>query len=154
MKCLSVKVDVHSKNQRSFNMAAIKSANTKPELAIRKALFGRGFRYRLHKKDLPGKPDIVFPKLRAVIFVNGCFWHYHNCSLFKIPDTRHIWWQEKLQLNKKRDEKNVEMLLNSGWRVMIVWECALRGNNKILFNQLIEKISNWLKSDKKLGLFI
>ncbi|MCK5604079.1 DNA mismatch endonuclease Vsr [Candidatus Pacearchaeota archaeon] len=145
-------VDVHTKKQRSFNMSKVKGVDTKPELVIRKALFAKGFRYRLHVKDLPGKPDLVLPKYKAVIFINGCFWHYHDCSLFKMPETRKDWWKQKLVRNRERDFKNIEQLMENGWRVLIVWECSFRKTKKIDYNKIADiegKIIDWVKNDKK-----
>ncbi|RLB29196.1 MAG: very short patch repair endonuclease [Deltaproteobacteria bacterium] len=144
--------DVHSKEQRSYNMSRIKNKDTKPELLIRKALFSEGFRYRLHRKDLPGKPDMVFPKYRAVIFVNGCFFHYHDCRLFKMPQTRRSWWKKKLTGNRIRDQKNITALLNSGWRVLTIWECSWRGKGSIADSIRIisRKAANWLCSESRM----
>ena len=123
--------DVHNSETRRFNMSQIKSKDTKPELMIRKFLFSKGLRYRLHNKKLPGKPDIVFKKYRTVLFVNGCFWHGHeNCRYFVLPKTRTEWWKEKIYGNKARDLKNKEELYNLGWRVLEVFECELKGDNK------------------------
>ena len=137
--------DVHPKNIRSKNMAAIKSKNTKPELIIRKALFLKGFRYKLHDKNLPGKPDLVFPKYHAVIFIHGCFWHRHNCHLFKWPSTRPDFWKKKINRNVEVDKRNYKQLGKDGWYILTVWECALKGKNKLPFNRLIDDISNWLE---------
>ena len=137
--------DVHSKRVRSKNMAAIRSKNTKPELVIRKALFAKGFRYKLHDKKLPGKPDLVFPKYHAVIFIHGCFWHRHNCHLFKWPSTRPDFWKKKINRNVEVDKRNYKQLGKDGWYILTVWECALKGKNKLPFNRLIDDISNWLE---------
>ena len=137
--------DVHSKQIRSKNMAAIKSKNTKPELIIRKALFAKGFRYKLHDKKLPGKPDLVFPKYHAVIFIHGCFWHRHNCHLFKWPSTRPEFWKKKINRNVEVDKRNYKQLKKDGWYILTVWECALKGRGKLPFNKLILDVSNWLE---------
>ncbi len=119
--------DVHSKKVRSFNMSRIRSKDTKPELLVRKYLFSKGFRYKLHDRKLPGKPDLVFPKHKTVLFVHGCFWHGHaKCKYFVIPKTRTQWWVEKITRNKQVDKKNVRLLKALGWRVLIVYECKLR----------------------------
>ena len=136
--------DVHSPEVRSRNMSAIRSVDTKPEVWLRKLLFSRGFRFRKNVNNLPGKPDIVLPKYRAVIQVNGCFWHGHNCSLFKIPATRTEFWLEKINSNKNRDKKNNEALESSGWRVLTVWECALRGRSKLTPDNLEKQLTEWL----------
>lgn len=140
--------DIVDSSTRSRMMASIKSKNTKPELLIRSLLHKRGFRFRLHVKDLPGKPDIVLPKYNAVIFVNGCFWHGHkNCHLFKLPSTRTEFWQAKILKNQVNDSKYIELLLNSNWKVCIVWECSIKGTKKDL-NRVINCISEWLLSTK------
>lgn len=121
------KTDVLTPEQRQFVMSRIKSKNTKPEMLLRRGLHGRGLRYRLHAVELPGKPDIVFPKYRTVIFVHGCFWHGHGCSLFKWPRTRASFWKTKISRNKERDREAQLALMRAGWRLILVWECALRG---------------------------
>lgn len=110
---------------RSRNMAAIRGSNTKPELTVRRFLHARGFRFRLHRKGLPGKPDIVLPKYRTAIFVHGCFWHLHGCKNTVIPKTHTEWWTAKLEDNRARDERNHTQLEALGWRVIIVWECDI-----------------------------
>ena len=138
--------DVHSKAVRSKNMAAIKGRDTRPEMLVRKVLHQAGFRYRLHVASLPGKPDLVFPRYKAVIFVQGCFWHQHQCAMFHWPKTRTDWWRQKIIANRKHDETVQDKLRELGWRVMLVWECALKGKNKMPPDQLIADISNWLRS--------
>lgn len=119
--------DVHDTETRSFNMSRIRSANTKPEMLVRKFLFSKGFRYRLHVKNLPGKPDIVLPKYRLAIFVHGCFWHGHEgCKYFVVPKTRTEWWEEKISVNKRKDDESFAQLTQQGWKVMIIWECELK----------------------------
>ncbi|MDK9558021.1 DNA mismatch endonuclease Vsr [Marinobacter sp. M216] len=138
--------DVHDKKTRSRNMAAIKGKNTKPEVWLRKELFKRGFRYRLHRKDLPGKPDIVLPKYRAVIFVHGCFWHGHlGCPLFRIPSTRSEFWKEKISSNRHRDSRNVARLHELGWRVLELWECSIKGKLRLDEHTLIQYASEWIR---------
>ena len=137
-------MDVVTPDVRSRMMSGIRGKNTKPELLIRKALFARGFRYRLHDKSLPGKPDLVFPKYRAVIQVNGCFWHGHNCPLFKWPSSRPEFWKEKITGNRQRDMASCEELERLGWRVMTVWECALKGKDKLPFEVLLYLVESWL----------
>lgn len=108
-------------------MSRIKGKNTKPEILVRKYLFSQGLRYRLYSKILPGSPDIVLPKYRTVIFINGCFWHGHEgCKYFVIPKTRTEWWQNKININKENDRKNNELLKDLKWNVITVWECSLR----------------------------
>jgi DNA mismatch endonuclease (patch repair protein) len=110
---------------RSRNMAAIRGSNTQPELAVRRFLHSRGFRFRLHRKDLPGKPDIVLPRYRTVVLIHGCFWHLHGCKNTVIPKTRTNWWTAKLTGNRARDERIRSLLEQSGWNVQIVWECEI-----------------------------
>ncbi|WP_257254063.1 very short patch repair endonuclease, partial [Endozoicomonas sp. SESOKO3] len=119
--------DVHTPVIRSKNMRAIRNRNTKPEILVRKLLHSRGFRFRLNVKTLPAKPDIVFPKYRAVILVNGCFWHGHDCPVFRWPKTRTEFWKEKITGNQQRDKRNLMNLQAAGWRVLTLWECALGG---------------------------
>jgi len=127
--CTQSKVENNNKTilARSYNMSRIRNKDTKPEVMVRKYLFGNGFRYKKNVSNLPGKPDIVLPKYRAVIFVNGCFWHRHlDCKYFVWPKTNKEFWVKKLNENCERDEKNYSLLRNRGWRVMVVWECELR----------------------------
>ncbi len=120
-------------------MSAVKGKNTKPEMVVRKYLHAYGLRYKLHDKNLPGKPDLVFPKRKTVIFVHGCFWHGHaGCKDFRIPKSRPEWWSSKIGGNITRDERNVDKLKNSGWNVEIIWECELSNN---VLNELADKIS-------------
>lgn len=140
--------DVHDKQTRSRNMAAIRNKDTKPEIWLRKRLHAQGFRYRLNTKDLPGKPDIVLPKYKAVIFVHGCFWHMHDCNLFKLPKTRTEWWYEKLSGNRGRDAANREKLASEGWRVLTLWECAIKGRDKMDENELLQTVISWLEAEK------
>lgn len=109
-------------------MAGIRSKNTKPEMVVRRFLHGQGYRYRLHRKDLPGTPDLVLPKYQAVIFVHGCFWHGHDCRYYRLPKTRTAFWAEKIAGNRSRDEKNQRLLEAEGWRVVVVRECEIRDN--------------------------
>lgn len=130
-------------------MAAIRGRNTKPELKIRQALHAAGLRYRLHGKKLPGKPDLVFPRHKAVLFVHGCFWHHHDCHLFNWPGTREGFWREKIGRNEANDAKAVTALEESGWRVGIVWECALKGRTRPDFVVAMGKLAEWVKSSEK-----
>ena len=129
-------MDVHSPERRSFNMSRIRGTNTHPELIVRKFLWRGGFRYRLHGKFLPGKPDIVFPGRKKVIFVHGCFWHHHSCRYFKWPESNAVFWKEKISANVKRDKMNYKRLSNSGWNYIIIWECETKAQD-------LEKL--WLK---------
>ena len=134
-------------------MAAIRGADTKPEMSIRRGLHALGFRYRLHDRKLPGKPDIVLPKHRAVMLVNGCFWHGHDCPLFRWPATRQEFWRAKITGNMERDARNIEMLLTSGWRVATIWECALKGRGRLSGEVVIDSLALWLCSgDQRLTL--
>ncbi|MEO6041555.1 MAG: DNA mismatch endonuclease Vsr [Croceibacterium sp.] len=131
-------------------MAAIKGGNTQPELLIRRFLHAAGLRYRLHVKLMPGKPDLVLSRHRAVIFVHGCFWHQHDCHLFKWPRTRPDFWREKIGRNVENDDKAVTQLLADGWRVATVWECALKGRSKLDFTQAMERLIGWIQSDERM----
>ena len=126
--------------QRSRNMSAIKSKNTKPEIAVRKLLHSMGYRFRLHRKDLPGSPDIVLPKYKTVIFVHGCFWHRHeNCKYASIPKTRKEFWESKFKANVKRDKEIQEKIKNIGWKYVVIWECEARN-----IESIEEKIKRFL----------
>jgi DNA mismatch endonuclease, patch repair protein len=138
-------VDVHSAVVRSRNMAAIRATNTQPELRLRRALFAKGFRYRLHERRLPGRPDLVLPKYNAVILVHGCFFHGHACSAFRWPATRKTFWREKIAANRRRDRATVTALRNAGWRVLTVWECALRGRGRRPMDEITQSVSVWIK---------
>ncbi len=116
-------MDTISKEQRSAQMSLVKSKNTKPELLVRSLAFEMGYRYRLHKKETPWKPDLVFPKYRKVIFVNGCFWHGHKCSLGRIPKSRVEFRTEKIDKNRARDKREIKALRSEGWGVLSLWEC-------------------------------
>lgn len=119
--------DVHTPETRSYNMSQVRSRNTKPELIVRKYLFSQGFRYRINVKRLPGTPDVVLTKYKTVIFINGCFWHGHDgCRYFVIPQTRTEWWINKINQNKQRDLKNLNILKQSDWHVITIWECQLK----------------------------
>lgn len=139
--------DIVDPETRSRMMSGIKGKNTKPELMVRKALHDRGFRYRLHVSNLPGKPDMVFPKWNAVIFVNGCFWHGHDCHLHKLPSTRTEFWKEKIDRNRTRDATVRKLLRETGWRVLTIWECTLRGREKIGLGPVVDRVVGWLSSD-------
>lgn len=130
-------------------MSGIRSKNTKPEILIRSGLHRRGFRYRLHDKKLSGKPDLVLPKYNAVIFVHGCFWHGHDCHLFKWPKTRKQFWKNKIERNREVDRKAVERLRAEGWRVATVWECALKGKSRLEPMAVLDRLSRWLSSNRK-----
>ena len=135
-------MDIWSKKKRSEVMSKIRSKNTKPELLLRSMLHKSGLRYRIHRKDLPGKPDIVFPSKRLIVFVHGCFWHYHkDCPEGRIPDTNSRFWKEKLQKNIERDQKHQKELQAAGWNVLVIWECEIEKKPE----WVMEKIMNHLK---------
>lgn len=131
-------------------MAGIKGKNTKPEMMVRKALFAHGYRFRLHRKDLPGSPDVVLPGRNLAIFVNGCFWHGHSgCGLAKIPATRPEFWREKLERNKSRDLQSIAALVELGWRVLVVWECFIRDQTDL--RDLGSAMARWIEGEQVLG---
>lgn len=142
--------DVVLPHVRSKMMSGIRGKDTKPELLLRRALHRRGFRYRLHAKKLPGRPDMVFPKHKAVLFVHGCFWHCHLCHLFKWPSTREKFWQAKIGGNKNRDEITVSLLASAGWRIGTVWECALKGKHRLPVEEVITQCTEWIRSGQPL----
>lgn len=139
--------DIVDKKTRSRMMSGIRSKNTKPELLIRSQLHKMGFRFRIHVRELPGKPDIVLKKYNAVIMVNGCFWHHHNCDLFKWPKTRPDFWKKKIELNATRDVENIASLKSMGWRICTIWECAIKGRKKMELTDIINLTVSWLKSE-------
>ncbi len=137
-------IDVVDRATRSRMMAGIRGKNTKPELLIRRGLHARGFRYRLHSGSICGKPDMVLRRYRAAIFVHGCFWHGHGCHLFRMPATRTEFWQAKIARNRERDEEVRVALRESGWRQLVVWECALKGRTRIDFESLMDRVCAWV----------
>ena len=143
-------VDIVDPSVRSRMMSNIRSKNTRHEVEIRKALHRSGFRYRLHRRDLPGVPDITFPFYRAVVFVHGCFWHGHDCHLFRWPSSNEEQWRRKIRGNQSRDGSSVSKLLTSGWRVCTIWECALRGRGRLTKQHVIDTTANWLRGAEQL----
>lgn len=141
--------DIVSPEVRSRMMSGIRGKNTKPELVIRRGLHGLGFRYRLHDKNLPGKPDLVFPKYRAVIFVHGCFWHGHDCHLFKWPGTRPNFWSAKIARNREVDRAAVADLKQGGWRILTIWECALKGKERLAADEVFDFAARWIQSGEE-----
>ena len=125
-------------------MAGIRRKDTRPEMILRRGLHARGFRYRLHDRHLPGSPDLVFAGRRAVIFINGCFWHWHSCHLFRLPTTRQEFWRAKLEGNRVRDAAAEAALLADGWRVLTIWECALKGRERLPVDEVLDGAVNWL----------
>lgn len=140
-------VDIVSKEVRSRMMSGIRSKNTKPEIMLRKGLHSSGFRFRIHDPKLLGKPDLVFPKYNSVIFVHGCFWHRHLCSLFKWPTSRSEFWRNKLNRNHDVDAQNIRELLDAGWRVGVVWECSLMGVARLGEIEVVARCSEWLRGN-------
>lgn len=141
-----------SKTVRSAMMSAVRATNTKPEIAIRRALFAYGFRFRLHRRDLPGSPDLVLPKHSAIVFVHGCFWHQHGCARSRLPSSRNNWWRKKLNGNAARDRYAIKSLRAQGWRVLVIWECALRGpvkRRESLVRATALKATSFLRSNIK-----
>lgn len=141
--------DIVDAARRSLMMAGIRGRDTKIEVSIRKALHARGFRYRTDVRGLPGRPDIVLPRWRAVIQVHGCFWHAHDCGLCRIPATRPDFWREKLGGNVERDRRNADALIAAGWRVATVWECAVRGKGSGAPAAVAEALDRWIRSDER-----
>lgn len=136
--------DTLTPTQRRRNMQRIRGRDTKPELLLRRGMHARGFRYRLHARALPGRPDLTFPKHRVVIFVHGCFWHGHNCQLFKWPKTRQEFWRKKILANRIRDKNSVVALREADWRVLIVWECALHGKERHPIEDVLTEAADFL----------
>ncbi|MDH5528743.1 MAG: DNA mismatch endonuclease Vsr [Paracoccaceae bacterium] len=135
-------VDIVDSETRSRMMSNIRGKDTKPEMMLRRALHAHGFRFRLHRKGLPGRPDLVFPKHRAAVFVHGCFWHRHpDCSKATTPATRAEFWQNKFTENTARDQRNINQLQKAGWRVLVVWECELA---KSSIGSTVDRVSDWL----------
>ena len=142
--------DVLTPEQRRKCMSAVRRENTKPEMMLRSTLHRSGLRYRVHGKKLPGSPDLVFPSFNAVIFVHGCFWHSHGCYKTTVPKTRRTFWEDKLQTNRERDVRSVRSLHEMGWRVMIVWECAVRGKIPLPSSVIADSVKKWLHSSELL----
>ena len=137
--------DVLTPEQRQLNMSRIKGKDTKPEMLVRRGLHVRGLRYRLHDRSLPGRPDLVFPKYNTAVFIHGCFWHAHGCVMSKLPATRQDFWKAKLSANAARDRKAVEALRADGWRVLIIWECALRGPQRWTEDAVLDRAANFIQ---------
>jgi DNA mismatch endonuclease (patch repair protein) len=127
-------------------MARVRGKDTKPELLIRRALHARGLRFRLHRRDLPGRPDLTFPSRRAVVQISGCFWHGHGCHLFKWPGGNEAFWREKIGRNRERDARTLAALNAAGWRVMTVWECAMRGRGRLDLIRLADRVESWVRA--------
>ena len=138
-------MDVLTPEQRRRNMSRIRGRDTKPELVLRRALHAAGQRFRLHVPRLPGRPDLVFPRYRPVILVHGCFWHGHDCPLFRLPGTRADFWAAKIATNRERDRRNLEALQAAGWRALTVWECCLKGPARQPLSQVTDGCISFLK---------
>lgn len=128
-------------------MSGIRGKNTRPEILLRKALHAKGFRYRLHDRKLPGKPDLVFPGREAIIHVHGCFWHGHDCRLFRWPSSRPEFWRDKIARNRVVDARTFSALETKGWRQAVVWECAMKGRGRLPFSDVVDQCEAWLRND-------
>lgn len=137
--------DIVTAEVRSRMMSGIRGRNTKPELLLRRGLHKAGFRFRIHASELPGKPDIVFPRYNAILLAHGCFWHGHDCHLFKLPSTRQEFWQTKIERNRSVDARVLAALTEMGWRVGVVWECALKGRTRLPLDDVIQACAGWLR---------
>jgi DNA mismatch endonuclease (patch repair protein) len=137
-------VDIVDAKTRSRMMAGRRGKNTRPEMTIRRGLHRIGFRYRLHDRNLPGHPDLIFPRFRAVILVHGCYWHCHDCHLFKWPSSRKKFWRKKIEGNQARDALTSQKLQEAGWRVLTIWECALKGRTRRPEAEVIDVVARWL----------
>lgn len=144
--------DIVDAETRSRMMSGIRGKNTKPELLIRKGLHARGFRYRLHSGKVTGKPDLVLPRFNAVIFVHGCFWHSHDCHLFRMPSTRPEFWQAKLERNRQRDDEVRSALRAAGWRILVIWECALKGRTRLDLKAVLDDAAAWIMGNAAEGV--
>ena len=139
--------DVLSPERRSYAMSRIKGKDTRPELTVRRILHAAGFRYRLHAKDLPGRPDIVLRSRKTLVFVNGCFWHGHDCHGTRLPKSNRRFWNAKIKANMARDARNLAECRRLGWRVLVVWECALRGRGRWSEAWLSREVTAWVTKD-------
>jgi DNA mismatch endonuclease (patch repair protein) len=137
-------IDVVDAATRSRMMSGIRAKDTRPEMLLRRGLHARGLRFRLHDRRLPGTPDLVFPGRRAVIFVHGCYWHGHGCHLFRLPSTRREFWKAKIEGNVARDIAAENALVAGGWRVLKVWECALKGRERLPIESVLDRAANWI----------
>jgi DNA mismatch endonuclease (patch repair protein) len=145
-------MDTVSRETRSRMMAAVRSKNTGVEFSIRRQLFARGFRYRLHSRRLPGRPDMVFPKYHAVVFINGCFWHNHDCRFSGLPATRRSWWKKKLEGNRKRDAAVLSALSKMDWRTLVIWQCSFRvpaAHKRAALERVTRQAARFLLSTKR-----
>ncbi|MVT52581.1 DNA mismatch endonuclease Vsr [Bradyrhizobium yuanmingense] len=143
-------MDILTTAERSRRMASVRQRDTQPELIVRTILHKQGFRFRVNQRHLPGSPDIVLPRWRVVIFVHGCFWHMHKCSLFRLPQTRSDWWMQKLKLNRKRDRKAIRDANASGWRAIVVWQCAIKGKHRREIDDLARLLARAIRKGSNL----
>ena len=137
--------DIVDSRTRSRMMSGIRSKDTAPEKIVRQGLHRLGFRFRLHSAKVPGRPDLVLPRYRAAIFVHGCFWHAHECHLFKFPATRPEFWRAKFKQNRKRDQAVRTALLEEGWRRLVIWECALKGKSRLGIDSVLSRTACWIR---------
>ncbi|MBP7340263.1 very short patch repair endonuclease [Niveispirillum sp.] len=142
-------MDVLTPDQRRYNMSRIRGKDTKPEMLLRRGLHAKGLRFRLYVRDLPGRPDLVFPRYRAVVLVHGCFWHGHDCPLFKLPATRQEFWAVKIAGNRARDQHTMSALIALGWRVLTVWECSLKGRARRPLDEVLDKCVAFITGDAR-----
>ncbi|WP_199261573.1 very short patch repair endonuclease [Paracoccus binzhouensis] len=141
-------MDMVDRQTRSRIMASVGQKDTGAEMVLRRALHGSGLRYRLHVRGLPGSPDLVFPRFRAAVFVHGCYWHAHGCYRSTIPKSRRSFWTEKFDANRRRDSEKAAALRDIGWRVLTVWECALKGKTALPMPDVVDRVSGWLRSEE------
>lgn len=141
--------DVVDRKTRSRMMSGIRGKDTRPEMDIRHCLFARGFRYRLHSSGLPGRPDLVLAKYRAAVFVHGCFWHGHDCRLFRMPDSNRAFWAAKIRRNRARDREVLQKLPQTGWRTLVIWECSFRGGGQKALDRVCQRAAVWIESRSK-----
>jgi DNA mismatch endonuclease, patch repair protein len=144
-------MDTVDKSTRSRIMSRVGQRDTGAEMFLRRALHRRGFRYRLYDRKLPGTPDMIFPRFHAVVFVHGCFWHAHGCKFSTMPSTRSEFWAKKFEENRKRDRLNIDSLLADGWRVLVIWECAVKRRRTLDPDEVISSVVDWLNSDDQWG---
>jgi DNA mismatch endonuclease, patch repair protein len=143
--------DVLTWEQRHRCMSSVRSKDTGPEMLLRSVLHRAGLRYRLHDGTLPGSPDLAFPRFRAAVFVHGCYWHSHGCYKSTVPKSRRAFWEAKFSANRERDERNIRSLRERGWRIMIVWECALKGKTSWSAVVVANTVKEWLQSSEDVG---
>ncbi|MCA9468328.1 MAG: DNA mismatch endonuclease Vsr [Nitrospira sp.] len=144
-------MDTVDKQTRSNIMSSVGQKDTGPEKILRSALHRHGLRYRLHDRTLPGSPDLIFPRYKTAVFVHGCYWHSHGCYRSTVPKTRLEFWTDKFKANKVRDQRKNDLLLDAGWRVLVVWECALVGKSSFPFDKIASKVVGWLNGNDNFG---